>query len=106
MADQVSVEINRSFLLNQTLRELDDGTVTWGRFEPPAIENRPTELDQTHQIQKRQTPRQIADQFYGNQSLWWIIAYVNELTIPAAEMVPGEELIIPDPEWVERNFSD
>lgn len=105
MADRTSIEISRSFLLNEDYRELEDGTITWGRFEPPAIDARPVELDQGYVLKKRQTPRQISDQFYDDPSLWWIIAYVNELTIPAVEIRPGTEIIIPDPQWVERNIS-
>lgn len=37
----------------------------------------------------------VANIFYGNPKLWWIIAYVNDIENPITETVTGKTLIIP-----------
>lgn len=45
----------------------------------------------------------LADQYYQNQLLWWVIAYRNNMTLPVAQINAGTKIVIPDPSYV-RNL--
>lgn len=45
----------------------------------------------------------LADQYYGNQMLWWVIAYRNDMTLPIMQINAGVKIVIPDPSYV-RNL--
>lgn len=42
----------------------------------------------------------LADQFYDNPRLWWIVASVNEIIDPIEDMFQGQVLFIPSIEDV------
>lgn len=82
-----------------------DGNVTneyaWGTWEPPDIPSDAT--DDVHVVTDNDLGRVdlLADKFYGNVSLYWIILHVNDImdqftTDPTMlGLVPGTVLRIP-----------
>jgi len=41
-----------------------------------------------------------AEEFYGDERLWWVIAQVNLIDFPPEQVVPGLRLVIPKSEAV------
>ena len=46
----------------------------------------------------------LAKDFYGDQLLWWVIAYRNSLEFPTVQLNPGLILIMPDPIFVKNEI--
>lgn len=90
----------------QTLSGIDllnPQTVSWfGTFQPPDLQNRDGDIEYT--LKDGDRLDRVAQQYYGNSSLWWVIAARNDLDLPDVQMVPGRKIIIPDPEYVLANF--
>jgi hypothetical protein len=49
-----------------------------------------------YEIKGEETLDAIADRFYGDDKLWWLIADVNNILF-AFDVQPGDTIIIPDP---------
>ena len=52
-----------------------------------------------HVVQGEETLDALADRFYKDDRLWWIIADVNDILF-AFDLQPGDILVIPDPNIV------
>ena len=52
-----------------------------------------------HPLTGQETLDSLAEQYYDKQSLWWLLADVNEIFF-ALDLEPGTVLIIPDEDLV------
>jgi len=53
-----------------------------------------------HTVVGQETLDSLAEQYYGKQSLWWLLADVNEIFFALAEVEPGTVLVIPEEDVV------
>lgn len=95
------VKISRgSWLRNVDYHKLEKTeNVTWTRFNPPKLDKeRPGDIE--FELNRELRPEQVANKFYENQQLWWVIAYANNLKHPLVDMAPGTTLRIPSPDFI------
>ena len=52
-----------------------------------------------HEVKGEETLDSLADFYYKNDQLWWLIADVNDILF-AFDIQPGDVLVIPDPSIV------
>ena len=71
-----------------------EGRVRYGVWVPPDIDM--TDYT-THKVKVQDLSRidLLAYDYYGDVTLWWVIANVNNIKNPLIELVPGTELKIP-----------
>ena len=82
---------------------LNPKTVSWfGTFQPPDLQNRDGDIEYT--LQDGDRLDRISQQYYGNVSMWWVIAARNDLDLPDVQIIPGRKIIIPDPTYVITNL--
>ena len=55
----------------------------------------PSQKDKTHVVVEGERLDTLAFKYYGNSTLWYVIADVNEIFNPFETLEPGEELLIP-----------
>ncbi len=72
------------------------GTLRFGVWRAPAF----TVTDQTqrHTVTSKDVGQMdlIAYTYYGDESLWWVIAWANRIKNPITDMFVGQQLVIPD----------
>lgn len=99
-----SVRIKKgSWLKNCRLARLDDDIVAWADFNRPTFSER--EGDIFYRVERTDRPETVANRFYGNESLWWVIAIANDIEVPLIEFYPGAVLRIPEPEFILRKVN-
>lgn len=82
---------------------LNPQTISWfGTFKMPDLQNRDGDIEYT--IKDGDRLDKIAQQYYGNVGLWWVVAARNDLDLPDIQMIPGRKIIIPDPAYVIGNL--
>jgi len=67
-------------------------------WEPPTIPVLPQDRYVEVLPEWQHRPDLISLEFYGNEQLYWVIAYANEMVDPFAETYVGRRLRIPDRE--------
>ena len=82
--------------------EYEDGTTCQKTWEVPEFPE--TDEDQYYEVKFYKWRLDlIADEVYGNQNLWWVIAAANNIIDPFMELNPDDTPIflrIPSPEVV------
>ena len=70
----------------------------------PPFDYKPQTGDRIHTVTAKDEQRLdlVAWQYYRNQRLWWIIAYVNKIMHPWNEVTAGTKLLIPPLSWVQN----
>ena len=66
-----------------------------GFFSPPELPDSDGDID--HTIEDRDRLDRLAQKYYGDQLLWWVIAVRNNIDLADAELNPGGHIVIPDP---------
>jgi hypothetical protein len=84
-----------SWLRNVSAHELKDGTIAWGQFEIPEIPD--FDDDIVYTLTGPERPDSVARRFYGNPSLWWVIAIKNGFRLPFSQLRGGQKIVIPSP---------
>lgn len=94
--DRQRLTFNRgSWLRNVSAHTLDDGTIVWGQFEIPEIPD--FDDDIVYTVTAPERPDSVAQRFYGNPALWWVIAVKNGLRLPFTQLHGGQRIVIPSP---------
>lgn len=79
-----------------------NGKPVFGLFESPREFNPPVLQTFVHRVKQHEVGflDLLARLYYGDESLWWVIALVNGLTDVEREMYAGQALSIPTRELV------
>jgi nucleoid-associated protein YgaU len=77
-----------------------DGFDFWDLVEIPAIEVQPDDL--THTVLATDRPDDISFRYYGDTTLFPIIASVNGIELIPSDMFVGQVLRIPSPRYVDE----
>ena len=70
----------------------------WGTFDNAPIPARDDDID--HKVAQGDRVDRLAERYYGNRLLWWVIAQKNNLDQPSVELWEGRMLVIPSPVYV------
>lgn len=89
--------IEESFSSRFKMTELldDAGNLRYGLWEPPEIVLNGSEYVYTVPPEYEGRPDMLAFLFYGDENLWWVIAYVNNILLPMRDLVAGMQITIP-----------
>lgn len=78
---------------------------TLGIFHPPF----PSNPDTTYRSIKSGEARRLyilAQEYYNDVDLWWVIAWQNHIRNPLREVIAGMKLNIPNSDQVQAAYSD
>jgi nucleoid-associated protein YgaU len=75
-----------------------EGVEFWDVLDLPEIV--PQADDLTYTVTSTDRIDLLANQFYGDPVLWWVIAVANDLEILPTAMIPGQRLRIPSARYV------
>jgi hypothetical protein len=101
------VTINRfSWLLRDQLRQ-KNGIQFWDYFESPIgpddlLTRREDDIE--HTVTGFDRIDNLAQQFYGDPHLWWVIALVNDLRLLPIQLQCGRVIRIPSPSFVKKRL--
>ena len=70
----------------------------WGPFLPEDLPRRDDDID--YRVRQNDRIDRLAEFFYGDRLLWWVIAQRNNLDQPSIELYEGRMLVIPSPAYV------
>ena len=75
-----------------------------GFFElfTPDIPDSPGDLE--HIVSERDRLDTLAQNNYGEELLWWVIAVRNDFVLPDLDLKIGATIIIPDPDLVQSRY--
>lgn len=100
MSKEINLPVDSRFQDTPLLQLRDsDGNATndyaWGVWEVIDFPEAGTDL--IHIIKDYEAGRidLLADKYYGNVNLWWVIAYINEIMDPMVDMEAGDKIRIP-----------
>lgn len=102
--------VNRTSTMRRMTEEylFDSESDQYIRFMDPFVPPDLTDVEQSETTMVLESPWDrldlIADRFYGDPALWWVIALRNGLDLPDNEMYPGQVLYIPAPDFVRRRI--
>jgi len=97
----VTVQKNRSRLRHATLVQYGD-LEFWDRPRIPDIET--SSGDIIHVVSMGERIDSIANRYYGDQGLWWVIAHANNLNLLPCDLIVGDRIVIPDPRSLRRGI--
>jgi len=85
--------------------ELDAEVQFFTPFEAPADpDDEEQALEKEIEVQSTTRIDVLAKQLYGDEMLWWVIAWRNGLDLPDADLSPGMILAIPPPDYVRNTL--
>ena len=94
----MSVSIDRSSrLVFGELKEVD-GVEFWDLIDLPPFY--PRNNDILHEVADGDRLDRLADNYYQDPVLWWVIAWANDIELPQRVLTGGVKLVIPDPAYV------
>lgn len=94
----MSVDIkNTSRLVFSDLRTIN-GVEFWSNGDPVVIPV--NEDDLQYEVQDHDRLDLIADKFYSNAELAWVIAVANDMRLPTMELKRGQNLRVPSGRYV------
>ena len=64
----------------------------------------PQSDDQEHTVQSTDRVDVLANTFYGDSRLWWVLAVANGWDEPATSLCPGQTIKVPSPRWVRERL--
>lgn len=82
------------------------GKVFFGLWEPPQIAIDGDEAYIQVEVGQGGQLDLIADKYYGDRTLWWVIAYANKIGSVTDEVTPGKRIIIPKIENVRAALTE
>lgn len=56
--------------------------------------------DFTYTLKQGDRLDKLAEKYYGDQQLWWVLAYRNDIVFPPAQVYAGRKITIVDPQFV------
>lgn len=83
------------------LIEVDD-IEFWDVLDLPEIPEQPDDLQ--YQVRKPDRIDLIAQRFYRDVRLWWVIAVANNMEILPTDLNEGDEIRIPSPRYVKQEL--
>jgi hypothetical protein len=94
----MAVSISAASRLQFAELRIIDGITFWDLAELPAFTTRPT--DMFHRVLGSDRIDTLANDYYGDEEFWWVIAWANDLEILPTDLNEGAIIVIPDPEFV------
>ena len=97
----IKIKKNQSRLRHAELIAIGD-IEFWDRPRIPDIE--PSQYDKIHVVSEGERIDSIANAYYGDPLLWWVIAHANAMKSLPTELHPGMQIVIPDVRRLRKNI--
>jgi hypothetical protein len=98
----MSTSILRNSRLNLATLMSVDGVEFWDMVDLPAY---PTNKDDIkYQVTSSDRIDLMANRYYSDPSLWWVIAWANDMEIFPTDLNVGEIIIIPSTDYVKTRL--
>lgn len=98
----MAVRITKSSRLQfSDLRQID-GVTFWDTVDLPVFF--PSERDISHRVQGFDRIDTIAQRYYGDPELWWVIAWANDLEILPTDLNENDVLVVPNATFVQSTL--
>lgn len=75
-----------------------EGIVFWNLLDLPTIVVQADDL--TYSVKSSDRIDRLANQYYGDPVLWWVIAAANDMELLPTALYGGQTLRIPSPRYV------
>lgn len=99
----MSIDIRRRSRLRFADLRLIDGIEFWDLVEPPVLE---VQVDDTvYRVKGGDRIDLLANRFYGEPIMWWVIALANDLELLPTSLNEGQLLRIPSARYVQQVLS-
>lgn len=85
---------------NTDIYKNDDGKFYYGIWNVPKIEEQPDDILHTIKYGETLNLAGLADKYYTNKLLWWVIATANNILDPLTELVENQVIRIPNLSYV------
>ena len=79
-----------------------DGVEHWDFYELPTIPEQDDDIQ--YQMAGAERIDLLANKFYGDPTLWWVIAVANDLELIPTDLEPGTRIRIPAPRYVTQEL--
>lgn len=112
MVDRVGKKLGPSSWVKQCeaqeVRKLTDNLLNprkvrfWSPFLAEDLAQQDDDID--YRVRQNDRIDRLAEYFYGERLLWWVIAQRNKIDQPSIELYEGRMLVIPSPAFVARTL--
>lgn len=100
----MSVNIRQGSRLFFSELKLIDGFEFWDTVDLPVYRKRRGDI--SHVVMSNDRIDRLAQRYYQDCVLWWVIAWANDMEILPTDLREGETIVIPDINYVKtRLFS-
>jgi nucleoid-associated protein YgaU len=98
----MSVAITKGSRLNNSTLILVDGVEFW---QTPNLVTIPQSTgDLRYTVKQTDRIDSIANNFYGDPDMWWVIARANNIELIPTDLYEGRVLIIPSPNFIKSTL--
>ena len=94
----MTVRIKNSSRLIHAELFVTSGVEYWDLPQYPEIDIRND--DMTHEVEENDRIDKLANKYYGDPNLWWVIALANDLRIVPPDLQAESKIRIPSPVYV------
>ncbi len=98
----MAVQIHSASRLNLADLKVIDGVEFWDLTELPSYVADPADMEYT--VLSGDRLDLLADRFYQEPILWWVIAWANDIELSPFGLNPGSRIFIPDPDYVRKTL--
>lgn len=98
----MTISISKKSRLNFSNLLVVDGIQFWDAPDYPSIPINPDDVQYTTSGSDRIDT--LAYKFYGDPSLWWVIALANDMELLPTDLSESMTLRIPSPSWVKSSL--
>jgi hypothetical protein len=96
----MAVRVNQRSRLRFADLFLAEGVEFWEVLDLPHIPEQDDDLEYQIQGGLQERIDRLATRFYGEPSLWWVIAARNNMDIVPTDFSEGDIIVIPSPRFV------
>jgi len=98
----MAVEVKNSSRLLFADFLTDEGVEFWDTLVLPDVRTRPDDIQ--YVVSNGDRVDLIANRFYQDPGLWWVVAWANNLEIIPTDLKEGDQLRIPSIDFVENEL--
>lgn len=97
-----TIEVPSLSRLNLTDLRRIDGITFWDTVSLPPATPRPDDI--SYVVRDGDRIDILAQRFYQEPSLWWVIAWANDMEVVPTDLKKGQEILIPSREYIENTL--
>ena len=98
----MSVSVGRNSRLRFAKLLRIDGIEFFDLMELPTIPEQPGDVK--YRVEGSDRIDSLAHRFYGDPTLWWVLAVANDMELVPTTLSVGMEIRVPSPAWVNEQL--